>query len=207
MVVKIFFCIRVERFDFVAGTGELYYHSSSKYDEYKQVDDQSPIEEVALTVPTTDDPDLPVLTFRVWVLGILSCGLLSMLSQFVAYRAHPINLTAVSAQIVVLPVGRFMAATLPRKRIRFPGTKWHFSLNPWPFNTKEHVLITIFASVGTSGVYAIHIVNIIKAFYKRDVNPFAAWILALTTQMLGFGWAGFQFSGHFTKKKRGQKEG
>ncbi|GLJ16555.1 hypothetical protein SUGI_0283280 [Cryptomeria japonica] len=172
------------------GNGEIYDHSSSKDDDYKEVDDQSPIEEVALTVPTTDDPELPVLTFRVWVLGILSCGLLSMLNQFVAYRAHPINLTAVSAQIVVLPVGRFMAATLPTKRIRFPGTKWHFSLNPGPFNTKEHVLITIFASVGTSGVYAVNILTIIKAFYKRNMNPIAAWLLALTTQMLGFGWAG-----------------
>ncbi|KAH9318510.1 hypothetical protein KI387_020279, partial [Taxus chinensis] len=155
-----------------------------------EADDQSPIEEVALTVPTTDDPTLSVLTFRMWVLGIASCILLAFLNQFFFYRENPLQITAVPAQIAVLPLGHFMAATLPTKVLRFPGTNWRFSLNPGPFNYKEHVLITIFANAGASGVYAVNIVTIIKAFYKRQMNPVAGWLLSLTTQMIGFGWAG-----------------
>ncbi|KAK3433638.1 hypothetical protein EUGRSUZ_D00938 [Eucalyptus grandis] len=83
-----------------------------------------------------------------------------------------------------------MAAVLPQEVIRVPGTKWSFSLNPGPFNLKEHVLITIFANAGSSGVYAINIITIVIAFYHRHIHPLAAMLLALTTQMLGYGWAG-----------------
>jgi hypothetical protein len=38
----------------------------------KKIKDQSPIKEIALTVPTSDDPTLLVMTFRVWFLGVIS---------------------------------------------------------------------------------------------------------------------------------------
>ena len=64
------------------------------------------------------------------------------------------------------------------------------SLSQGPFNIKEHFLITIFANAGAGGVYAISILSIIKAFYKRQIGSLAAWLLSVTTQVLGFGWAG-----------------
>lgn len=56
-------------------------------------------------------------------------------------------------------------------------------MNPGPFNLKEHVLITIFANSGAGGVYAVHIITIVKAFYKRGQHPAAAFLLAQTTQV------------------------
>ncbi|KAL2475823.1 Oligopeptide transporter 5 [Abeliophyllum distichum] len=150
----------------------------------------SPIEEVRLTVPITDDPTLPCLTFRTWVLGIISCVTLSMLNQFFGYRQNALYISSVSAQIVVLPIGKLMAASLPKKVMRIPATNWSFSLNPGPFNLKEHVLITIFANSGSNSVYAVSIITIVKAFYHHRLNPLAAMLLSQTTQMLGYGWAG-----------------
>ncbi|GFY91659.1 oligopeptide transporter 5 [Actinidia rufa] len=150
----------------------------------------SPIEQVRLTVPITDDPTLPCLTFRTWVLGIVSCAALAFLNQFFGYRQNALHISSVSAQIVVLPIGKFMAACLPNKSIRIPATKWSFSLNPGPFNLKEHVLITIFANSGSNSVYAVGIITIVKAFYHRQLHPLAAMLLTQTTQMLGYGWAG-----------------
>ncbi|KAF3453286.1 hypothetical protein FNV43_RR03726 [Rhamnella rubrinervis] len=152
--------------------------------------ENSPIEQVRLTVPTTDDPTQPALTFRTWVLGLLSCALLSFVNQFFGYRQNQLYVSSVSAQILVLPIGKLMAATLPEKPITIPFTKWSFSLNPGPFNLKEHVLITIFANSGSNSVYAVNIITIVKAFYHRSLHPGAAWLLAQTTQMLGYGWAG-----------------
>jgi len=37
-------------------------------------DDKSPVEEVHLTVPATDDPSVPACTFRAWAIGLLSCA-------------------------------------------------------------------------------------------------------------------------------------
>ena len=90
-----------------------------------------------------------------WVLGMASCAVLSFLNQFFWYRKEPLTITAISAQIAVVPLGRLMAAALP-ERAFFLGRPYEFTLNPGPFNVKEHVLITIFANAGAGTVYAIH---------------------------------------------------
>lgn len=151
--------------------------------------ENSPIEQVALTVPVTDDPSLPTVTFRTWTLGAFACVLLSFLNQFFWYRREPLSLTSISAQIAVVPLGRLMASLIT-KRVFFKGQKWEFTLNPGPFNVKEHVLITIFANSGAGNVYAIHIVSTVKLFYKKNLSFFVALLVVLTTQVLGFGWAG-----------------
>ncbi|CAL5433510.1 unnamed protein product [Camellia sinensis] len=155
----------------------------------KEEEENSPVKQVALTVPTTDDPSLPVLTFRMWVLGILSCILLSFLNQFFWYRTEPLTITAISAQIAVVPLGQLMAAKIT-DRVFLKGSRWEFTLNPGPFNVKEHVLITIFANSGAGTVYAIHVVTVVKVFYKKHITFFVSLIVVITTQVLGFGWAG-----------------
>ncbi|GMH09568.1 hypothetical protein Nepgr_011409 [Nepenthes gracilis] len=152
--------------------------------------DDNPIEEVRLTVPITDDPTQATLTFRTWVLGLSSCILLAFVNKFFGYRQNQLGISSVAAQIVVLPIGRLMAATLPTKPIYIPLTRWSFSFNPGPFNLKEHVLITIFASCGSGGVYAAHIITSVKAYYHRGLHLMAALLLVQTTQLLGYGWAG-----------------
>ncbi|PKA47523.1 Oligopeptide transporter 5 [Apostasia shenzhenica] len=149
-----------------------------------------PIEEVRLSVDPTDNPNLPVLTFRTWLLGATSCVLLAFVNKFFGYRTNQLYIGSVCVQIVALPAGRFLATVLPKKDVRLPFTGWSFSLNPGPFNMKEHCLITILANSGAGGVYSIHIVTIVRAFYHRKINPLAAFLLAQTTQLLGYGWAG-----------------
>ncbi|XP_031380006.1 oligopeptide transporter 4-like [Punica granatum] len=166
--------------------------------ENPNADDEevSPIEQVRLVVLNTDDPTLPVWTFRMWFLGLLSCCLLSFLNQFFAYRAQSLVITQITIQVATLPIGRFMAAVLPTTKFRLPGfgDRGEFSFNPGPFNMKEHVLISIFANAGAAfgsgSAYAVSIVNIIKAFYGRSISFFAGWLLIITTQVLGYGWAG-----------------
>ncbi|KAI5406778.1 variant 2, OPT super [Lathyrus oleraceus] len=154
-----------------------------------ETEENSPIKQVALTVPTTDDSSLPVLTFRMWVLGTLSCVLLSFLNQFFWYRTEPLTITAISAQIAVVPLGQLMASKIT-KRVFFKGKSWEFTLNPGPFNVKEHVLITIFANSGAGTVYAIHIVTAVKVFYHKHISFPVSLLVVITTQVLGFGWAG-----------------
>ncbi|RWR83129.1 oligopeptide transporter 4 [Cinnamomum micranthum f. kanehirae] len=155
-------------------------------------DDISPIEQVRLTVTNNDDPTLPVWTFRMWFLGVLSCALMSFLNQFFAYRTEPLIITQISVQVASLPAGHFLASVLPRRKFRLGSRE--FSLNPGPFNMKEHVLISIFANAGyafgNGAAYAVMIVDIIKAFYGRSISFHVSWILIITTQVIGYGWAG-----------------
>ncbi|KAL6213748.1 hypothetical protein ACLB2K_013192 [Fragaria x ananassa] len=158
-------------------------------------DDVSPVEQVRLTVTNEDDPTLPVWTFRMWFLGLLSCALLSFLNQFFSYRTEPLIITQITVQVATLPIGHFMARILPTTKFRIPGLgSTEVSLNPGPFNIKEHVLITIFANAGSAfgsgSAYAVGIVSIIKKFYFRKITFLASWLLIITTQVLGYGWAG-----------------
>ncbi|XP_074357081.1 oligopeptide transporter 7-like isoform X2 [Apium graveolens] len=163
--------------------------SSSPKQENEELRDESPIRQVALTVPNTDDDTLPVLTFRMWVLGTLSCVVLSFLNMFFWYRTEPLTITVISAQIAVVPLGQLMAAKITN-RIFFRGTRFEFTMNPGPFNVKEHVLITIFANSGAGSVFAIYVVTAVKIFYAQHITFFVSLLLVLTTQILGFGWAG-----------------
>ena len=61
--------------------------------------DVSPVEQVQLTVAVTDDPTLPVWTFRMWTIGFISCALLSFFNQFFAYRAEPITISQITIQV------------------------------------------------------------------------------------------------------------
>ncbi|OIT30173.1 oligopeptide transporter 2 [Nicotiana attenuata] len=139
-----------------------------KWKKLENEDEQSCVEEVRLTVPTDDDPSVPVWTFRMWFLGIISCALLSFINIFFSYRQNPLVISMITAQVASLPLG--------------------------PFTMKEHVLISIFANAGAGfgggTAYAISIVDIIKVFYHRKISFLAGWILVITTQVLGYGWAG-----------------
>lgn len=145
-------------------------------------ENHSPIEEVNLTVPITDDPSLPVWTFRMWFLGIVSCAVLAFLNQFFSYRTEPLTVSSLTVQIVAMPLGRLMAATLPTRKF-LKGTRLEFSLNPGPFNMKEHVLITIFANAGANGAYAINIITIVKAIYVKKISFVASLLITITTQV------------------------
>ncbi|KAG6477227.1 oligopeptide transporter 3-like [Zingiber officinale] len=156
--------------------------------------ERCPVEEVALVVPETDDPTLPVMTFRAWFLGLASCSLLIFLNTFFTYRTQPLTISAILMQIAVLPIGQFMASVLPNREVRiFPGG-WGFNLNPGPFNIKEHVIITVFANCGVSfgggDAYSIGAITVMKAYYKQSLSFLCALVIVLTTQLLGYGWAG-----------------
>jgi OPT family oligopeptide transporter len=176
--------------EYLRGGGGLvlqYYKMGEVYEVEKvdssEVNEECPIKQVDLTVPKTDDPSIPVLTFRMWVLGLTACVLLSFVNQFFWYRRQPLSVSSISAQIAVVPIGHFMAKVLP-KRPFFQGTWFEFTMNPGPFNIKEHVLITIFANSGAGSVYAAHVLSAVKLYYKRPLTFLPALIVMLTTQVL-----------------------
>ncbi|KAL9245586.1 hypothetical protein vseg_019219 [Gypsophila vaccaria] len=158
----------------------------------KEIEEESVVEQVRLTVSNEDDPTLPVWTFRMWLLGIGSCILLSFLNTFFQYRSQPLLVSMITIQVASLPMGRLMERVLPSKV--YSVGPWEFTLNPGPFNKKEHVLISMFANAGSGfgagPAYAVGIVDIIKVFYFREISFLASWILIITTQVLGYGWAG-----------------
>ncbi|GJJ70843.1 hypothetical protein EMPS_03193 [Entomortierella parvispora] len=142
-------------------------------------EENSFISEVAAMVSNTDDPTLPCLTFRFWVMGVLFTVLMSFVNQFFWFRTVPMGLTALVIQLISYPAGKIMARLLPSG-----------ILNPGPFNIKEHVLVGLTANCASQAAYAVDIVVIQKVYYKQNFGFLANFLLILTTQMLGYGMAG-----------------
>ncbi|KAF9294147.1 hypothetical protein BGZ88_004323 [Linnemannia elongata] len=153
-----------------------------------QEEDDSPIEEVRVTIPNTDDPSMPCNTFRMWFLGLFFTAAVSFVNQFFYLRQTQISIGYSVVALVSLPLGHMMARFLPTSQMNLFG--WSFSLNPGPFSIKEHILIGTMTAVNTSTAYAVDIVILQHLFYD-DKQPFiAGLLLVFTTQVTGFALAG-----------------
>ncbi|GLB37836.1 putative OPT oligopeptide transporter protein [Lyophyllum shimeji] len=65
-----------------------------------------------------------------------------------------------------------------------------FSLNPGPWNIKEHVLVFIMANVAVGNPYALNAVVVSEVYYDLKLGYWFALVLVLATQLTGFGLAG-----------------
>ncbi|KAJ8595082.1 OPT oligopeptide transporter [Rhizopogon salebrosus TDB-379] len=148
------------------------------------LEDDSPYPEVRSAVANTDDPTIPVGTLRAWIMGFFWVIIIPGLNQFFFFRYPSVNITGIVAQLLSFPMGRFWAAVVPN--ISVFGAR----LNPGPFTIKEHVLITIMATVGWQSAYATDIIAVQRVFYGQVFNFSYQWMLVMSTQLIGFSLGG-----------------
>ncbi|KAK1309781.1 Oligopeptide transporter 5 [Acorus calamus] len=79
-------------------------------------------------------------------------------------------------------MANLMAKVLPTEPVRIPLTKWKFSLNPGPFNMKEHALIYTLTSSGYIYPGGLAIITQLKVFYHRKINYLITFLIVQTTQ-------------------------
>ncbi|KAG0202946.1 hypothetical protein BGX28_004699 [Mortierella sp. GBA30] len=150
--------------------------------------ENSPIEAVRLAVPITDDPSLPVVTFRFWFLSFLFTALGATITQYYFFRSASGTYSIFFVNLVTYTLGKAMARILPENKVSVFG--YEMSLNPGPFNIKEHALIGIAVSTGSHSAYAIDILAATDLFLNFRVNALGSLILIITTQSVGYGMAG-----------------
>ncbi|KZT18817.1 small oligopeptide transporter [Neolentinus lepideus HHB14362 ss-1] len=148
------------------------------------LEDDSPYPEVRSAVANTDDPEMPVATFRAWVLGIAWAVLIPGLNQFFFFRYPSVTISGLVAQLLSFPLGRFWARFLPNVTI------FGIHINPGPFTVKEHVIITIMATVGATSAYATDIIAVQRVYYNQRYNFGYQWMVVMSTQLIGFSIGG-----------------
>jgi hypothetical protein len=184
------------------------------------ITNNSPYAEVRAVVSNTDDVNIPSSTIRAWVcrfwepffdtiyllqevkpkifwywipnlqvIGLLFVVGLAFINQLFSIRQPPINIQANVVQLLCYPVGRVAAALLPDWGFTLFGSR--HSLNPGKFSTKEHMLITIMASVGYATPYTDNIIwaqYLPQYFNQSYAGHFGYQILiALSTNFIGYG--------------------
>ncbi|KAK5656720.1 hypothetical protein OQA88_4268 [Cercophora sp. LCS_1] len=156
------------------------------------ITNNSPYAEVRAVVDNHDDPALPVSTIRAWGMGIFFACCISFINSFFDVRLPSIYVTTTVPQLLAYPLGKFLERVLPDKGFTAFGVR--HSLNPGPFNKKEHMLITIMSNVAKSTPYTNYIVWIQYLPQYFD-QPWAISIgyqllIALSTNFIGYGLAG-----------------
>ncbi|KAJ2918838.1 hypothetical protein MD484_g1624, partial [Candolleomyces efflorescens] len=141
-----------------------------------------------------DDPTLPAFTFRMWFLGVgLSCF------GAVLGQIFTVFVSQLFIQIIAYILGRVLEELVPGPGNEHPKLKtadnkfWRF-MNPGPFNIKEHVAITIFASTAADSALAISIFAADDLFYNIQPNAAVGIFTLIGSQLMGYGIGGLMRS-------------
>lgn len=180
-----------DAFEMRERTRDEYHIGASDDDEDPAKDheeeEDSPYPEVRAAVRNYDE-DVPCNTVRAWTIGLSLTILGASMNTLFSLRQPSISIGPLIAQIIAWPIGHGWAAVMPTRRFHTFGITW--SLNPGPFNVKEHTIIAVMASVSFSVAYATDIILAQLVFYKQDFGITFQLLLAITTQSLGYGIAG-----------------
>lgn len=152
----------------------------------------SPYAEVRAVVSNQDDPTMPCSTIRAWLIGTTFCIAACFVHAFFDIRQPPISVGAAVPQLLAYPLGTLLARVLPDWGLTVCGIR--HSLNPGPFTAKEHMLVTIMASVGVGVPFTNYIVWI-QALPQYFGQTWAVGVgyqvlVALSTNFIGYGLAG-----------------
>ncbi|KAF8589528.1 oligopeptide transporter [Ramaria rubella] len=158
--------------------------------DFDAIDDEdSPYPEVRASVSNVDDPSMPALTLRMWVIGLLLCIIASAMNVFFNFRSPAPTVIPLVLLLLSYPAGKLAAYALPIVTYKFPfparlGGPFELSLNPGPWNIKEHVLVYIMSNV------AMNAIVVGEIYYNIRLGFWFNLTLILATQLTGFGLAG-----------------
>lgn len=145
--------------------------------------------QVRQLINLTDDPTLPTITFRYFVLSALFVIPGAFLSQMSYFRTTKAPYSVFFVQIACHYAGHFLARVLPAWNIRVPGTSWGFSLNPAPWSIKEHVLVTVTAASGATYNMGYTPIVLAELWYGERINPAVAIFFMMAIVWIGYAFA------------------
>lgn len=149
------------------------------------LEDLSPT--VKETVPLTDDPLIPVLTFRYFVLSTIFIIPGAFIDTLNAFRTTSAAYSIFFVQIAGHAAGKWMASVLPSRRVGLLG--FSFNLNPSPWSIKETTLVTITAKSGASGNLATNALALVELFFGVRVPAAVALSFMWAIVFIGYSYA------------------
>ncbi|PHH86335.1 hypothetical protein CDD83_10393 [Cordyceps sp. RAO-2017] len=180
--------------------------------------DDSPHEAVRASVPPTDNPTLSINTPRMWCLSVIFSILGSSTNLFFSLRYPSVAITPVIALLLVHPLGHLWDMLLKRpydpdeefvdgcrvpstpsavRRARDEGpsrarkpNSWRLWLAQGRWNEKEHTCVYVSSNVAFGFAFATDVIVEQTRFYKQEAPVVYQLLLTISTQILGYGFAG-----------------
>jgi len=126
-----------------------------------------------------DDPDMPTVTVRSCLIGLIMTIFGAAVSQIFIYKPVHIHPHPLFIQLACLVLGRAFA--------KIPGPTWW---NPGRLTVKEAVFSAIMATAGAAGTHSVEMLASQDLFFNRQLSPLIGIITLLSSQFVGYGWAG-----------------
>ncbi|KIO27769.1 hypothetical protein M407DRAFT_22948 [Tulasnella calospora MUT 4182] len=157
-------------------------------------EEDSPYPEVRASVSNTDDPDMPTLTFRMWSIGIILCFFRAGFNFFFYLRWPSPWISDILVVIVAYPLGKTLDRFLPIHSWNIPSCfpvvgGRPFSLNPGPFNIKEHALIFMMSGAALTPAYGMLMVIATEKDYGFSLGIGFSFLFLFSTEITGFSLA------------------
>lgn len=171
--------------------------------------DNSPYPEVRASVPATDNTSLSINTPRMWTLSLIFAIGGSATNLFFSLRYPSVAITPVIALVLVHPLGKLWDLILKRSHdqeqdfvdgsLRKDGPKYAWTtrrqrLRLWlaqgRWNEKEHACVYISSNVSFGFAFATDVIVEQHKFYKQEVPILYQLLLTISTQILGYAFAG-----------------
>ncbi|CAG9974990.1 unnamed protein product [Clonostachys byssicola] len=138
-----------------------------------------------------DDPSLPCLTVRMWVLAIIACLIGTGVNTLFTFRLPSITLSQSAIQFLAYPVGKVWEYVVPDWGFTLFGRR--HSLNPGPFNykgKKENILIYIMANLSFATRLSADVLTEQRVFYGLKLGWGFELVVTFVTILFGFSIAG-----------------
>lgn len=176
--------------------------------------DNSPYAQVRATVPATDDISLSINTPRMWILSLLFSLAGSAANLFFSLRYPSVAITPIIALVLVHPLGKVWDLVLKRSddppelfvngyldhrdfsSVVYDGSdlSWKTRARLWfaqgRWNEKEHACVYISSNVSFGFAFATDVIVEQHKFYNQDVPILYQTLLIISTQVLGYAFAG-----------------
>ncbi|KIV90000.1 OPT family small oligopeptide transporter [Exophiala mesophila] len=171
--------------------------------------DNSPYPEVRASVPATDNTSLSINTPRMWTLSLIFAIGGSATNLFFSLRYPSVAITPVIALVLVHPMGLmwdfflkrkhdqeldFVDGTLQKSGPEYAWTTTRQRLRLWlsqgRWNEKEHACVYISSNVSFGFAFATDVIVEQHKFYKQEVPILYQLLLTISTQILGYAFAG-----------------
>ena len=172
--------------------------------------DNSIYPQVRASVSATDDYTLSISTPRMWVLSIVFALLGSSTNLFFSLRYPSVSITPVIALIMVHPLGLAWDSMFKHESdpevifengVKVPSehmpsgtisrwTRVRLWLAQGHWNEKEHACVYISSNVAFGFAFATDVIVEQKMFYKQNTPVLYQLLLTISTQILGYAFAG-----------------
>jgi hypothetical protein len=181
--------------------------------------DNSPYAQVRASVAPTDNITLSINTPRMWTLSTLFAILGSSTNLFFSLRYPSVAITPVIALLLVHPLGLLWDLLLKRQddppeefvdgvrttasqsaangngrsttsKTRRVSQRFRLWLSQGRWNEKEHSCVYISSNVSFGFAFATDVIVEQTQFYKQDASIIYQLLLTLSTQILGYAFAG-----------------